>query len=105
MADVAELVAERTLREAAERALEGSEGRLRDVARREQDAIVRIARMNDLAWKDMSDTAYATAAKYTWNDATNLFETGLRRAIELAAAADRPADMAMPRVAAIAGAR
>jgi diguanylate cyclase (GGDEF)-like protein len=42
----AELAAERTAREAAERALEGSEGRLRDVARREQDAIVRIARLS-----------------------------------------------------------
>ena len=41
----AELAAERTSRQEAERALAGSEGRLRDVARREQDAIVRIARL------------------------------------------------------------
>src|SRR6188508_3402514 len=42
----AALAAERAAREAAELALAGSEGRLRDVARREQDAIVRIARLS-----------------------------------------------------------
>jgi two-component system cell cycle response regulator len=42
----AALAAERAAREAAERALAGSEGRLRDVARREQEAIVRIARLS-----------------------------------------------------------
>ena len=42
----AALAAERTAREAAERALAATEGRLRDVARREQDAIVRIARLS-----------------------------------------------------------
>jgi diguanylate cyclase (GGDEF)-like protein len=42
----AALAAERTAREAAERAHAASEGRLRDVAGREQDAIVRIARLS-----------------------------------------------------------
>ena len=42
----AALAAERSAREAAERALAGSEDRLRDVARREQDAIMRIARLS-----------------------------------------------------------
>jgi diguanylate cyclase (GGDEF)-like protein len=42
----AALALERAAREAAERALALSEGRLRDVARREQDAIVRIARLS-----------------------------------------------------------
>jgi diguanylate cyclase (GGDEF)-like protein len=42
----AALAAERTAREAAERALAAGEGRLRDVAGREQDAIVRIARLS-----------------------------------------------------------
>jgi diguanylate cyclase (GGDEF)-like protein len=41
----AALAAERSAREAAEHALAASEGRLRDVARREQDAIVRVARL------------------------------------------------------------
>ena len=53
----AALAAERAAREAAERALAGSEGRLRDVARREQDAIVRIARLSvghgNLSLEDM----------------------------------------------------
>ena len=53
----AALAAERTARETAERALVASEGRLRDVAGREQDAIVRIARLSvghgNLSLQDM----------------------------------------------------
>lgn len=64
----AALAAEREARETAERALAGSEGRLRDVARREQEAIVRIARLSvghgNLSLEDMlaelTETASAT---------------------------------------------
>jgi diguanylate cyclase (GGDEF)-like protein len=66
----AALAAERTAREAAERALAGSESRLRDVARREQDAIVRIARLSasqanlsrEGMLAELTETASATLA-------------------------------------------
>lgn len=64
----AALAAERTARAAAELALAGSERRLHDVAGREQDAIVRIARLSvghgNLSLEDMlaqlTETASAT---------------------------------------------
>jgi diguanylate cyclase (GGDEF)-like protein len=62
----AALAAERTAREAAERALAAGEGRLRDVAGREQDAIVRIARLSvghgNLSLEDMLAELTETAA-------------------------------------------
>jgi len=62
----AALAAERTAREAAERALAASELRLRDVAGREQDAIVRIARLSvgqgNLSLEDMLAELTETAA-------------------------------------------
>ncbi len=62
----AALAAERTARAAAELALSGSESRLRDVARREQDAIVRIARLSaghgSLSLEDMLAQLTETAA-------------------------------------------
>jgi len=45
-------------------------------------AIVRIARMDDTEWRRMSDAAHATATRYTWDDATELFEAALHRAVE-----------------------
>ena len=47
-------------------------------------AIERVARMPDPAWREMSDRAYATASRYTWDDATDLFEKSLRRAVDRA---------------------
>jgi glycosyltransferase involved in cell wall biosynthesis len=41
------------------------------------DAIIRIARTTDAEWQAMSDAAYATATGYTWNDATDRFESAL----------------------------
>jgi diguanylate cyclase (GGDEF)-like protein len=62
----AALAEERAARQAAEEALAGSEGRLRDVARREQDAIVRIARLSvghgSLSLEDMLGELTETAA-------------------------------------------
>jgi len=46
------------------------------------EAIIRVAQMSEAEWKQMSDAAHATATRYTWNDATDLFEAGLRRAME-----------------------
>lgn len=41
------------------------------------DAIVRIARMQDDAWRAMSDRALATAERYTWEAATDQLEAVL----------------------------
>lgn len=45
-------------------------------------AIEKIAAMPDAAWREMSERAHATASRYTWDDATDLFEAALRRTIE-----------------------
>jgi glycosyltransferase involved in cell wall biosynthesis len=42
--------------------------------------IERIVHLPDEQWRVMSDIAYQTATKYTWDDATNLFEAALKRA-------------------------
>lgn len=44
--------------------------------------IEKFAAMPEGAWREMSDRAHATASRYTWEDATDGFEAGLRRAIE-----------------------
>lgn len=44
------------------------------------EAIVRLSQMSDEAWRCMSDLAYATAHRYTWDDATDRFEAALRQA-------------------------
>jgi glycosyltransferase involved in cell wall biosynthesis len=44
--------------------------------------IEKIAAMPEGAWREMSDKAYATASRYTWDDATTRFEAALRQAIE-----------------------
>lgn len=41
------------------------------------DAIARIASMPDAEWRAMSQRALDTAASYTWDDATSLFEKAL----------------------------
>lgn len=46
------------------------------------DAIVRIVTQPEPAWKTMSDIAYATATKYTWDDATQAFEIALEQVID-----------------------
>lgn len=45
------------------------------------DAIGAIASLSDPVWRAMSDAAYATASKYTWENATDLFEAALFAAI------------------------
>jgi glycosyltransferase involved in cell wall biosynthesis len=44
------------------------------------DEIVRLARMSDADWRALSDRAFATANRYTWDDALDLFEAVLKRA-------------------------
>ena len=45
-------------------------------------AILKICDTSDAEWAAMSAQAHATAVSYTWADATDRFEQGLRRAIE-----------------------
>jgi len=61
---------------------EGVNGHLVDVG----DAAGMAERMLDILsdparWQRMSESAYATAARYTWDKATDLFEAALQRAI------------------------
>jgi glycosyltransferase involved in cell wall biosynthesis len=49
-----------------------------DVAR----AIEQICSLSDAEWRVMSDAAYAKATSYTWDDATDLFEAALHKAID-----------------------
>lgn len=46
------------------------------------EAIVRMMKLPESGWRAMSDKAYATVSTYTWDDATDLFEASLIRAIE-----------------------
>src|SRR5262249_28234460 len=43
-------------------------------------AIEGVAAMDETVWRAMSDAAYATATRYPWDDATDLFEAALARA-------------------------
>ena len=43
-------------------------------------AIERVIAMSEPEWRDMSDNAYRTASRYTWEDATDRFEEALLRA-------------------------
>jgi glycosyltransferase involved in cell wall biosynthesis len=45
-------------------------------------AIVELAKMPSDQWRQMSDKAYATANRYTWEDATDKFEAALLVAVE-----------------------
>lgn len=44
-------------------------------------AMLEVLRKSPEEWKAMSDAAHATATGYTWDDATDLFEAALDRAI------------------------
>jgi hypothetical protein len=43
-----------------------------------------VLTLNESAWRAMSDAAYATAAAYTWESATTMFEGALCLAIRRA---------------------
>lgn len=44
------------------------------------DAILEVADLSHAAWRTMSDTAFATATGYNWEQATDAFEAALRQA-------------------------
>lgn len=46
------------------------------------DAIERICQLSNSEWLAMSEAAYAKVINYTWEDATDLFEAGLKTAVE-----------------------
>lgn len=52
-------------------------------------AIEWVAGLSSAAWEEMSAAAYRTAARYTWDDATTLFENALQRAGESQKETDR----------------
>lgn len=63
---------------------EGVNGYLVDIgdANALADRVARILKMPEKQWRQLSEKAYATAIHYTWEDATDLFEKALERAIE-----------------------
>lgn len=46
------------------------------------DRVLRVLNLPPEEWKQMSDAAYRTATRFTWNDATDLFEQALELTIE-----------------------
>ena len=44
--------------------------------------LIHVLTLPEAEWRKMSDAAYATATRYTWDDATELFEAALHTAIE-----------------------
>lgn len=46
------------------------------------EKLIHVLTLSDSQWRAMSDAAYATATRYTWDDATTLLEGALQRAIE-----------------------
>ncbi len=63
---------------------DGMNGYLVDVgnARALADRVLHVLNLPQEEWKRMSDAAYLTATRYTWEDATDLFEKALELAIE-----------------------
>lgn len=50
------------------------------------DRTLRVLRQDDTAWRRMSDAAHRTATRFTWDDATDMFEQALQLSITRAAA-------------------
>jgi glycosyltransferase involved in cell wall biosynthesis len=63
---------------------EGVNGHLIDVGDEAAlaDRVLRVLRLSEREWTNMSQAAYQTAIRYTWDDATRLFEKALEVAIE-----------------------
>ena len=51
------------------------------------DRLVKVLSLSDERWREMSDAAYATACRYTWQDACDLLEAAFAKSI--AAASER----------------
>jgi glycosyltransferase involved in cell wall biosynthesis len=52
-------------------------------------AIEELCTLADPAWRAVSDRAHATAVQHTWARSTDLFESALRRAVEVSVASRR----------------
>ncbi|MEH2492847.1 glycosyltransferase family 4 protein [Bradyrhizobium sp. AZCC 2230] len=63
---------------------DGVNGYLADVGDVEAlaDRVVKVLGQSDASWQLMSDAAFATALRYTWDDATRLFEEAVREISE-----------------------
>ena len=46
------------------------------------DRVLRVLGLPEEEWHQMSDAAFSTAARFTWDDATDLFEQALKLAVE-----------------------
>jgi glycosyltransferase involved in cell wall biosynthesis len=46
------------------------------------DKTLKVLTLSDTDWLSMSEAAHETALRFTWDDATDLFELALVRAIE-----------------------
>jgi len=53
------------------------------------DRLFDVLSLNEAAWRAMSDAAVATATRYTWDDATNLFEGALADVIKCNSSSSR----------------
>jgi glycosyltransferase involved in cell wall biosynthesis len=51
-----------------------------DDAQAMADAILQVCNMPEPAWRELSEAAYRTAGRYTWDDATDRFEAALMQA-------------------------
>jgi glycosyltransferase involved in cell wall biosynthesis len=62
---------------------EGVNGHLVDVKDADAlaDRVLRVLNLSEQEWKQMSDAALETATRFTWDDATDLFEKALEFAI------------------------
>jgi glycosyltransferase involved in cell wall biosynthesis len=63
---------------------EGVNGHLVDIGDADglSDRLLRVLNFAQEEWTKMSDAAYSTAIRFTWDDATDLFEKALELAIE-----------------------
>jgi len=63
--------------------IEGVNGYLVDIndVRTLADRVVQVLQLPEMDWQEMSDAALATATRYTWEDATVLFEKALKDAL------------------------
>ena len=47
------------------------------------DRLIRVLSLPESEWRSMSEAAYRAATRYTWDDATDLFEAALQKAVAM----------------------